>query len=61
MKHLFHRRNRYQRQDRIAMRIAARHNMTADYKAARRAGLKPLEALDDWDLLTEEAIKELEE
>lgn len=61
MKRLFRRRNRYLRQDRIAMRIAALHNMTANYKAARRAGLKPMQALSDWDLLTEEARATLEE
>ena len=41
-------------QDRIAMRIAARYRMTQDYKRARRANLNPLEALEDWDLVTEE-------
>ena len=48
------RRNRHIAQDRIAMRIAARYGMTYDYKTARRNGLKPLEALEDWDLIRPE-------
>lgn len=47
------------KQDRIAREIAASHDMLADYRAARRAGLSPLEALEEWDLLDEEAIKRL--
>ena len=42
------------RQDRIAREIAARHNMLADYLAARREGLSPIEALEEWDLLKPE-------
>ena len=38
-------------QDRIAMRIADRYGMTYEYKTARRNGLTPLEALEDWDLI----------
>jgi|GEM_PF-2192491 len=41
-------------QDRIAMQIAARHGMTQEYKTARRQNMRPLEALDDWDLVSEE-------
>lgn len=48
------RRNRYIAQDRIAMRIAARYGMTYDYKTARRNGLNPMEALEDWDLIRSE-------
>lgn len=48
------RRNRHIAQDRIAMRIAARYGMTYDYKTARRNGLDPLEALEDWDLIRPE-------
>ncbi|MCR5044629.1 MAG: hypothetical protein K6A93_10950 [Bacteroidaceae bacterium] len=40
--------------DRIAMRIAARYGMTEDYKMARRHNLNPLEALEDWDLISSE-------
>ena len=47
---LFNRNNNY-RQDRIAMRIAARRGMTYEYKRARRSGLNPIEALGDWDLI----------
>ena len=54
------RRNKFFHQDRIAMRIADRYGMTYDYKVARRHHLTPIEALEDWDLLTEEALKEIE-
>ena len=47
MKH----KNKYLAQDRIAMRIADRYGMTREYKMARRNGLTPLEALEDWDLI----------
>ena len=47
----------YYSQDRIAMRIAARYGMTEDYKMARRHNLNPLEALEDWDLVTDEERK----
>lgn len=50
---------RKRRQDRIAREIAASHQMLADYRAARRQGLSPLEALAEWDLLNDEAIKKL--
>ena len=42
--------NKYFAEDLAAMRIAAEHNMTYDYKEARRHGLTPQEALEDWDL-----------
>lgn len=45
------------KEDRIAREIAARHDMLADYRAARRNGLSPIEALEEWDLLTEEDYK----
>jgi hypothetical protein len=41
-------------QARIAMQIAARYGMTKEYKTARRKNLRPLEALEDWDLVKEE-------
>lgn len=44
-------------QDRIAMKIAARHGKTQEYKTARRQNMRPLEALDDWDLVSEEERK----
>jgi hypothetical protein len=47
-------RNKYLPQDRIAMRIADRYGMTREYKTARRNGLTPLEALEDWDLILPE-------
>lgn len=52
------RRNKYFHQDRIAMRIADRYGMTYDYKVARRHHLTPIEALEDWDLLTAENNKQ---
>ena len=45
---------KYYHQDRIAMRLAARHGMTCEYKEARRHRLTPVEALEDWDLITRE-------
>ena len=46
--------NKFFHQDRIAMRIAARHGMTYEYKLARMKLLNPIEALEDWDLMTPE-------
>ena len=40
--------------DRIAMQIAARYGMVQEYKTARRKNLRPLQALEDWDLVKEE-------
>ena len=51
----------YRKQERIARQIAEKYDMLSDYLAARRAGLSPIEALEDWDLLDEEAIKKLNE
>ncbi len=45
-------RNRFFHQVRIAMRIAARYGMTYEYKLARSNHLDPVEALEDWDLIT---------
>lgn len=42
------------KQDRIAREIAARYNMLDDYLAARHAGIPPIEALEEWDLLRPE-------
>ena len=41
-------------QDRIALRVAARSGMTHEYKTARRHNMRPLQALEDWDLVEEE-------
>ena len=49
--------NKYFIQDRIALRIAARSGMTQEYKDARRHNMRPLEALEDWDLVNEEERK----
>ena len=46
--------SKYLHQDRIAMRIADRYGLTHEYKTARRNGLNPLEALEDWDLVLPE-------
>ena len=42
------------KQDRIAREIAAKYNMVADYRAARRQGLSPIEALEEFDLIKPE-------
>lgn len=42
------------REERLARVIAERHGMLGDYLAARRNGLSPLEALEEWDLVTDE-------
>ena len=46
--------NRRRKQERIARQIAGKHDMLSDYRAARRAGLSPIEALEEWDLLKPE-------
>ena len=46
--------NKYFAQDRIALRIASQYGMTQEYKMARRQNLRPLEALEDFDLVKEE-------
>lgn len=48
---------KYRKQDRIAREIATRYNMVADYRAARRQGLSPLEALEEFDLIKPEERK----
>ena len=45
------------RQNRTAREKATSHNMLDDYKVARRNGYSPIEALEKWDQLDEEAIK----
>lgn len=44
-------------QDRLALRIASRRGMTQEYKDARRHNMRPLQALEDWDLVNEEERK----
>ena len=39
-------------QDRIARDYAAHYGLLREYKMARAHGLSPLEALEEWDLLT---------
>ena len=46
-------------QDRIALRIAARHGMTHEYKTARRQNMRPLQALEDWDMIVSEEERKL--
>ena len=41
-------------QDRIALQIAAKYGLTKEYKMARRQNMRPLEALEEWDLVREE-------
>lgn len=47
-------------QDRIAREIAERYNLLDEYLYARRQGLSPIEALEEWDLLTTEVRKKIE-
>lgn len=49
------------KQDCLARKIAARHGMTAEYEAARKRGVSPLEALKDCGKVTEEERKTLQE
>lgn len=42
------------KQERIAREIAAKYNMVEDYRLARRQGLSPLEALEEFDLIKPE-------
>lgn len=44
-------------QDRIGMKIAARHGKIQEYKKARRQNMRVLEVLDGWGLADEEEIK----
>lgn len=48
-------------QDRIAREIAERYGMLKEYEAALKGGFTPLEALDDWDMVTEEEKERLKE
>ena len=41
-------------QDRLALQIAAKYGLTKEYKMARRQNMRPLEALEEWDLVKEE-------
>ncbi|MBR0276159.1 MAG: hypothetical protein IJQ76_08120 [Prevotella sp.] len=50
MKLFRHKRRQYYAQDRQALRTAARYGLTQEYKDARREGLSPQEALEEWDL-----------
>lgn len=49
----------YRRQDQIAASIAARYKMAKAYKQARRFGLSPKEALQEYDLYETKANLEL--
>ena len=54
-------RNKRYHNDRIAMQIAVRYGMTYEYKMARRHRLSPIEALEEWDMITPEDYKLFEE
>lgn len=45
---------RTRRLDEMAMGIADKYGMRKEYLAARKFGLEPLEALEDWDLIRPE-------
>ena len=44
----------------IALQIAEQHNMKQDYLAARRFGLSPVEALEEFDMLDESAMARID-
>ena len=48
------RKRRSFREDLRAMRIADRYGLVEEYKTARRHGRRPLEALEEWDMLRPE-------
>ena len=48
---------RTKRLDEIAMAIADKYGMRKEYMAARKFGFSPLEALEEWDLVTAEERK----
>ena len=43
--------------DRLALQIAAKYGLTKEYKTARRQNRRPLEALEEWDLIQPEERK----
>lgn len=47
---------RIRRQDEIAFVIARRYGLEKLYLEAREQGLKPIEALEEWDLIRPEDI-----
>jgi hypothetical protein len=49
------------RADRIALEIAARYGLTAEYREGRQCGLTPIEALEDWDMMKPEDYQLFEE
>jgi hypothetical protein len=51
---LWRRVTRRRRHERLARQIVAQHGMLNDYRAARRSGLSPIQALEEWDLLRPE-------
>ncbi len=46
-------------QDRLALQIASRYGLTKEYKEARKHNLRPLEALEDWDMVVSDEEREL--
>lgn len=45
---------KYRKQDKKAREIATKYGMLADYRAARRQGLSPIDALEEFDLIKPE-------
>ena len=52
----FNRRRRHFALDRRAMRIADKYGLCKTYKEARRKGLSPQDALEDWDMFLDEEV-----
>lgn len=44
--------------DEIGIKQAAKYNLKEEYLMARRQGLNIIEALEDWDLIDDEFMKE---
>ncbi|MBQ3580056.1 MAG: hypothetical protein II975_03575 [Bacteroidales bacterium] len=50
------RKQKYRHQDWVAIRIASRYDLVDEYKTARRHRRTPLQALEEWDMLTKENL-----
>ena len=50
------RKQKYRHQDWVAIRIASRYYLVDEYKTARRHRRTPLQALEEWDMLTKENL-----
>lgn len=44
----------------VALQIAQKHNMESNYREARKYGMSPIEALEEFDLLDEKAMAQID-